>query len=34
MDIPPFKIKGTSLVLGEEGPEYKKMLADGLTTKV
>ena len=25
--IPPFEIKGTSIVLGEEGPEYKKMLA-------
>ena len=31
--IPPFKIDGTKLVLGEEGPEYKKMLADGLTDK-
>jgi len=28
MDIPPFKIDGEKLVLGEEGPEYKK-----LTTK-
>jgi ubiquinol-cytochrome c reductase iron-sulfur subunit len=28
--IPPFKIEGTKLVLGEEGPEYKKMKADGL----
>jgi len=26
MDIPPFKIEGTKLVLGEEGPEYKKMV--------
>jgi len=34
LDIPPFKIEGTKLVLGEEGPEYKKMLADGLTSKV
>jgi len=25
LDIPPFAIKGTSLTLGEEGPEYKKM---------
>ena len=25
LDIPPFKITGTKLVLGEEGPEYKKM---------
>jgi ubiquinol-cytochrome c reductase iron-sulfur subunit len=28
--IPPFKIDGTKLVLGEEGPEYKKMLENGL----
>ncbi|OQX73268.1 MAG: ubiquinol-cytochrome c reductase iron-sulfur subunit [Campylobacteraceae bacterium 4484_4] len=28
--IPPFKIEGTKLVLGEEGPEYKKMKAAGL----
>lgn len=34
MDIPPFKIKGTSLVLGETGPEYEKMLANGLTQAV
>lgn len=34
LDIPPFKISGNSVVLGEEGPEYKKMLADGLTLKV
>lgn len=27
MDIPPFKIDGTKLVLGEEGPEYKKLVA-------
>lgn len=26
MDIPPFKIEGTKLVLGEEGPEYKKLV--------
>lgn len=25
MDIPPFSVKGTTLVLGEEGPEYKKI---------
>ncbi len=25
MDIPPFKIDGTKLVLGEEGPEYKAL---------
>ncbi|MCW1549943.1 ubiquinol-cytochrome c reductase iron-sulfur subunit, partial [Campylobacter jejuni] len=24
LEIPPFKIDGTKLVLGEEGPEYKK----------
>ena len=28
LDIPPFKIEGTKLVLGEEGPEYKKMVAE------
>ena len=27
LDIPPFKIDGNSLVLGEEGPEYKAMMA-------
>lgn len=26
MEIPPYKIDGTKLVLGEEGPEYKKFL--------
>ncbi|WP_200762753.1 ubiquinol-cytochrome c reductase iron-sulfur subunit [Nitrosophilus alvini] len=26
LDIPPFKIEGTKLVLGEEGPEYKKLV--------
>ncbi len=30
-DIPPFKVVGKTLVLGEEGPEYKKMLATGVT---
>jgi ubiquinol-cytochrome c reductase iron-sulfur subunit len=34
LDIPPFKIDGTKLVLGETGPEYEKMLADGITLKV
>ena len=29
--IPPFKIDGTKLVLGEEGPEYKKLKEAGLT---
>jgi ubiquinol-cytochrome c reductase iron-sulfur subunit len=28
--IPPFTIEGTKLVLGEAGPEYKKMLDAGL----
>lgn len=27
LDIPPFKIEGTKLVLGEEGPEYKKLVS-------
>lgn len=27
LDIPPFKIDGTALVLGEEGPEYQKLVA-------
>ncbi|RUM62402.1 MAG: ubiquinol-cytochrome c reductase iron-sulfur subunit [Sulfurimonas sp.] len=27
LDIPPFKIDGTTLVLGEEGEEYKKLTA-------
>ena len=31
LEIPPFKIAGTTLTLGEEGPEYKKMLDAGLT---
>ncbi len=31
LDIPPFKIKGNILVLGEEGPEYKKMKETGIT---
>ncbi len=34
LDIPPFKIDGTKLILGETGPEYEKMLADGITMKV
>jgi ubiquinol-cytochrome c reductase iron-sulfur subunit len=34
LDIPPFKIDGTKLVLGEAGPEYKKMLENGVTLKV
>lgn len=28
--VPPFKINGTQLVLGEEGPEYKQMKIDNL----
>ncbi|WP_297191968.1 ubiquinol-cytochrome c reductase iron-sulfur subunit [uncultured Campylobacter sp.] len=28
LDIPPFRIDGTKLVLGEEGPEYQKMIAE------
>ena len=31
LEVPPFKIDGTKLVLGEAGPEYKKMLDAGLT---
>ncbi len=31
LDIPPFKIDGMKLVLGEEGPEYKKMKESGVT---
>ncbi|MBZ7987226.1 Rieske 2Fe-2S domain-containing protein [Campylobacter canadensis] len=26
LEIPPFAVDGTKLVLGEEGPEYKKMI--------
>lgn len=28
--IPPFKLEGSKIVLGEEGPEFKKMKEDGL----
>lgn len=31
LEIPPFTINGTKLVLGEAGPEYKKMLDAGIT---
>jgi len=31
LEIPPFKIDGTKLVLGKSGPEYQKMLDAGLT---
>jgi len=34
LDIPPFKLDGTKLVLGEQGPEYKKMLENGITLPV
>jgi len=34
LDVPPFKVDGTKLVLGEKGPEYEKMLADGITLPV
>ena len=34
LDIPPFKIDGKKVVLGEQGPEYKKMLEDGITLPV
>ncbi|EHP30069.1 ubiquinol-cytochrome c reductase, iron-sulfur subunit [Sulfurimonas gotlandica GD1] len=30
-DIPPFKIDGNKLVLGEAGPEYTKMKETGIT---
>lgn len=30
-DIPPFKIEGNTLVLGEVGPEYQAMLDSGIT---
>jgi len=33
MEIPPFKIDGTKIVLGEEGPEYKKMKESGVLGK-
>ena len=31
LEIPPYKIDGTKITLGEEGPEYKQMLAAGIT---
>jgi ubiquinol-cytochrome c reductase iron-sulfur subunit len=34
LDIPPFKLDGNKVVLGETGPEYKKLLADGVTLPV
>jgi len=31
LDIPPFKVDGNKLVLGEQGPEWKKMKETGIT---
>ncbi len=31
LDIPPFRIDGNKLVLGEIGPEYEKMKENGVT---
>lgn len=31
LEVPPFKVDGTKLVLGEDGPEYQKMKSAGLT---
>ncbi len=31
LEVPPFKVDGTTIVLGEAGPDYEKMLAAGLT---
>jgi ubiquinol-cytochrome c reductase iron-sulfur subunit len=31
LEIPPFKLDGKTIVLGEEGPEFKKMKDAGLT---
>jgi len=31
LEVPPYKVDGQKLVLGEAGPEYKKMLDAGLT---
>jgi len=31
LDIPPFKVDGNKLVLGEAGPEYTKMKETGVT---
>ena len=33
LEIPPFKIDGTKLVLGEAGPEYKKLKEEGVIGK-
>ena len=29
LDIPPFKLEGKTIVIGEEGPEYKKLIGQG-----
>ncbi|MDX1810049.1 MAG: ubiquinol-cytochrome c reductase iron-sulfur subunit [Sulfurospirillaceae bacterium] len=31
LHIPPFKLEGTKVVIGEAGPEFKKLKAAGLT---
>ncbi len=31
LEIPPFRVDGTTIVLGEAGPDFKKMLDAGLT---
>jgi len=31
LEVPPYKVDGAKIVLGEAGPEYKKMLDAGLT---
>ena len=31
LEVPPFRVDGTTIVLGEAGPDYEKMLAAGLT---
>jgi len=31
LDIPPFRVDGNTLVLGEEGPEFKQMKETGVT---
>ncbi len=30
MLIPPFKVEGKNIILGEAGPEYEKMKAAGV----
>ncbi len=31
LEVPPFRVDGTTIVLGEAGPDFKKMLDAGLT---